>query len=105
MDLSIIIVSWNTRELLRQCLDSVYQFPPDCPFEVCVVDNASEDGSSNTVRERFPQVRLIQNHDNIGFARANNQAIGVCQGEIRSAVEQRHCRSAGSPAQNGWIHE
>ncbi|MFN0071041.1 MAG: glycosyltransferase family 2 protein [Chloroflexota bacterium] len=77
---SIVIVSWNTRDLLAQCLHSL----PDQnigetwrhhSYEVIVVDNASTDGSVELVREEFPWVRLIANHDNAGFARANNQAI------------------------------
>ena len=73
--LSIIIVNWNTRELLAGCLQSVYETAGDLECEVFVVDNASTDGSIQMVRERFPQVRLIQNPRNVGFARANNQAI------------------------------
>lgn len=75
MDLSIIIVSWNTCNLLAQCLDSIYAYPSHYEFEVWVVDNASSDGTVGMVRNRFPQVRLIENHANLGFARANNQAI------------------------------
>ncbi len=78
--LSILIVNWNTRELLARCLSSIYEHPPDAAFEVIVVDNASEDGSPAMVRERFPQARLIENQENVGFARANNQAIRHSQG-------------------------
>jgi len=80
MDLSIIIVNWNTRDLLAQCLQSVYAHPPEGEFEVWVVDNASTDGSAEMVRERFPQARLIRNAENVGFARANNQAIRQSSG-------------------------
>ncbi|MGC8880428.1 MAG: glycosyltransferase family 2 protein [Anaerolineae bacterium] len=80
MDLSIVIVNWNTRDLLAQCLASVYAHPPDCVFDVWVVDNASTDGSAAMVRERFPQVHLIENRENVGFARANNQAIRASTG-------------------------
>jgi N-acetylglucosaminyl-diphospho-decaprenol L-rhamnosyltransferase len=73
--LSIIIVSWNTRELLEGCLTSIYAHPPHGEFEVFVVDNASSDGSAQMVEEHFPPVRLIENSENIGFARANNLAI------------------------------
>ena len=76
--LSIIIVNWNTRDLLAQCLTSLYAdvpFASFAPFETFVVDNASSDGSAAMVRERFPQVHLIENSENVGFARANNQAI------------------------------
>ena len=75
MNLSIIIVSWNTCDLLKGCLTSIYTYPPRGPFEVLVVDNASIDGSAQIVKEHFPYVRLIENHENVGFARANNQAI------------------------------
>ncbi len=82
IDLSIVIISWNTRELLEQCLASIYTHPPSIPFETIVVDNGSRDGSAQAVRQNFPQARLIQNAENVGFARANNQAIEVCQGGL-----------------------
>lgn len=85
--LSIIIVNWNTRDLLANCLQSVVSAPsPPLPLslspsrEVIVVDNASTDGSAAMVRERFPWVQLIENPDNVGFARANNQAINQAIG-------------------------
>jgi GT2 family glycosyltransferase len=79
--LSIIIVSWNTRQLLKNCLDSIRANPPTSPFEIWVVDNASTDESPQMVRECFPQVNLIQNSENVGFARANNQAVQHCTGK------------------------
>lgn len=79
--LSIIIVSWNTASLLENCLASILGNPPTSPFEIWVVDNASSDSSSQMVREKFPQVRLVENHENIGFARANNQAIQQSMGK------------------------
>lgn len=75
MDLSIVIVNWNVRDFLRRCLDSVYAHPCPGRIEVWVVDNASTDGSTQMVRACFPQVKLIENQQNAGFARANNQAI------------------------------
>jgi len=80
MNLSIIIVNWNTRALLARCLESVYETVRDLTFEVFVVDNASSDGSAEMVRARFPQVRLIENRENVGFAAANNQAIPLAAG-------------------------
>ncbi len=76
-DLSIIIVSFNTRRLLQECLNSVYANLAESNLtgEVIVVDNASHDGSAAMVRESFPQARLIANADNRGFAAANNQAL------------------------------
>ena len=79
--ISIIIVSWNTSRLLEDCLASIMANPPTTPFETWVVDNASSDDSLWMVRERFPQVHLIQNRENVGFARANNQAIRQCTGK------------------------
>lgn len=81
MDLSIIIVNWNTRQLLAECLDSIYASPPDRKFEIWVVDNNSKDGSQTMLREMYPRVNLIANSCNPGFARANNQAIGQCTGD------------------------
>jgi GT2 family glycosyltransferase len=74
-ELSIIIVNWNTRDLLRDCLNSVYAETKATPFEVFVVDNASSDSSAEMVKREFPQVRLIENKDNLGIGRGNNQAI------------------------------
>jgi hypothetical protein len=81
MDLSAIIVNRNTRDLLCQCLDSLTQKVGGIKMEVLVVDNGSTDGSVAVVRQKFPGVRLIENPVNMGFARANNQAISVSSGE------------------------
>lgn len=81
--LSVIIVSWNTCKLLEDCLHSVeaeIERIKGVNAEVLVVDNASVDGSPAMVRERFPHVRLLVNAENVGFARANNQAIQQAQG-------------------------
>jgi GT2 family glycosyltransferase len=75
MDVSIIIVNWNTRELLLNCLSSVLATTSGLAIEIFVVDNASQDGSSEAVRREFPGVTIIQNDRNRGFARANNQAL------------------------------
>jgi len=75
VELSIIIVSWNTVDLLDGCLASVMAYPPRREFEVIVVDNASTDGSAEMVRRCYPEVKLIENEKNVGFARANNQGI------------------------------
>lgn len=81
MKLSIIVVSWNTRDILADCLCSVYEHPPTVPFELIVVDNASSDGSADMVRQQFPQARLIASEENLGFAQGNNLAVPLCQGE------------------------
>jgi N-acetylglucosaminyl-diphospho-decaprenol L-rhamnosyltransferase len=82
MNLSIIIVSWNVRELLAKCLQSVYRSLESSTLsaEVWVVDNASADGSPEMVRRRFSQAQLVANSDNIGFAAANNQALRATSG-------------------------
>jgi N-acetylglucosaminyl-diphospho-decaprenol L-rhamnosyltransferase len=79
--LSIIIVSWNTAWFLENCLASILANPPTSPWETWVVDNASTDESPRMVREKFPQVHLVENRENVGFARANNQAIQRCMGK------------------------
>lgn len=81
MDLTIIIVNWNTKNLLQQCLASLEANPPACSSEIIVVDNGSVDGSQAMVQRDFPLVTLIANEENKGFAAANNQAILTSQGE------------------------
>jgi len=80
LDISIVLVSWNTCEILRNCLESVYSNPGHLKVEVFVVDNASDDGSADMVGENYPQVHLIRNTKNVGFAAANNQAIRLAIG-------------------------
>ncbi len=80
IDLSIIIVNWNTSDLLSQCLQSLQSTVREASFEVWVVDNASSDDSVDMVRASFPQAHVIANAENVGFVRANNQAIARCQG-------------------------
>ena len=80
MRLSIVIVNWNTRELILRCLTSIYTHAPDFEFEVWVVDNHSSDDSAANIQTRFPQVHLIENNENLGFATANNQAIREASG-------------------------
>lgn len=78
MDLSIITVSYNTVEWLRRCLASIHSNPPDGFYEIWVVDNASSDGSPEMVSKEFPSAMLLRNTANLGFARANNQALERC---------------------------
>jgi len=79
-DLTITIVSWNTRDLLHECLRSIYNSEVQARFEVHVVDNASRDGSVELVEREFPAVRVIRNPRNVGFARANNQSWLMVRG-------------------------
>ncbi len=80
-DLSIVIVNWNTRDLLRDCLQTVFAGSRRLSLEVFVVDNDSVDGSAEMVQEQFPQVRLFRNNTNVGFAAANNQVLPLCSAE------------------------
>jgi len=79
-DLSIIIVNWNTRDLLRKCLKSIYDNTSKLNFQVFVIDNASRDGSAEMVKKAFPQTYLIRNKENLGFARGNNQGFSRAKG-------------------------
>ncbi|MCD4694573.1 glycosyltransferase family 2 protein [bacterium] len=80
MDLSIIIVSWNVKEKLKNNLEKIFQIKHKIKFELFVVDNNSSDGTVDMIRENFPEVKLIENKKNYGFARANNQAIRGAKG-------------------------
>jgi N-acetylglucosaminyl-diphospho-decaprenol L-rhamnosyltransferase len=74
-DLGIVILNWNTRELLRACLRSVYASRGELTFQVCVVDNASADSSAALVKAEFPQTLLIENPVNSGYAAGNNVGL------------------------------
>lgn len=80
-DLSIVIVNWNTRALLLDCLASVYHTICDLSFEVFVVDNASSDGSVEAVQKEYPEVIIIRNERNLGFGAANNKGLARMQGK------------------------
>lgn len=80
MELSVIIVNWNLEDALKACLESVESSLKDLDHEVIVIDNASSDGSVRMLKDVFPGVRLIENQDNAGFARANNQGIALSRG-------------------------
>ena len=80
LDLTISILSYNTKNLLRDCLNSIYQNAGEYRFEVIVVDNDSKDRSVEMVEKEFSSVRLIRNRENVGFSRANNQAIKKSKG-------------------------
>lgn len=80
MDLSIIIVSWNVKDKLRANLRALLESQTKYQLEILVVDNNSEDGSAEMVAAEFPDVQLIVNNDNLGFAKANNQALKLALG-------------------------
>ena len=81
MKLSIIVVSWNVKEDLGNCLRSIEENKPREEFEIIGVDNASTDGSVETIKKDFPDVKIIANSDNCGFSAANNQAIRIAKGK------------------------
>ncbi|MBZ0286394.1 MAG: glycosyltransferase family 2 protein [Anaerolineae bacterium] len=80
LDLSIIIVNWNTRDLTAKCIADVQTTVKQIAYEIIVVDNHSSDGSQDMLRTQFPDVKLIANPDNVGFARANNQGMKISEG-------------------------
>lgn len=81
MNLSIIIVSYNTRDMTRDCLISIHESNIELEYEIIVIDNHSSDGSVEMIRESFPDVLLIANDENKMFARANNQGVKHAAGE------------------------
>ena len=80
--LSVIIVSWNVRGLLADCLQSLRAAADSCPHECLVIDSASEDGSAAMVAERFPEVCLFASEENVGFVRANNWGLREARGQF-----------------------
>ncbi len=78
--LTIIICSYNTRVLVVDCLQSIYQNPPSLPFEIILVDDASTDGTSEAVRLKFPEVRLLRSEVNRHYTRSNNWALDHARG-------------------------
>lgn len=81
---SIVIVTWNAKDFLKQCLYSIHRETKNLPFEIMVVDNASTDGTSEMVKKEFSEVELIENEKNLGFAKANNMAIRKILDEKKS---------------------
>lgn len=81
MDISIIVVSFNTKDLLLDCLASVFETVKGISFEVWVVDNNSTDGTVEATREKYPTIKIIKNTENLGFAAANNQAFRQMSGD------------------------
>ncbi|MCG2755597.1 MAG: glycosyltransferase family 2 protein [Desulfobacteraceae bacterium] len=81
MDVSIIIVNWNTKKLLLDCIYSIHETVKNISFEIWLVDNASTDGSVEAVKQNYPDVKIIQNKKNLGFAAANNIALERMRGQ------------------------
>lgn len=80
MELSIIVINWNSRDYVAACLRSVFEHAPAIPFEVIVLDSGSFDGCGEMIARDFPQARFIQSTENLGFARANNLAVTQAKG-------------------------
>lgn len=86
IDISVVIVNWNTRDLLLDCVESLFAETRESSLEIIVVDNASRDGSMEALAARFPQTVRIANTENAGFARANNQGLAVARGRYLCLV-------------------
>lgn len=82
MDVSIIIVNYNTKEITLDCISSIYKFTSGSEFEIIIVDNASIDGSQEAIKNTFPNLLLIENEENIGFGSANNIGSKYAKGEF-----------------------
>lgn len=106
MDISVITVSWNVKERLFACIDSVLKGTIGLTAELFVVDNASSDASAEMVAEQFPQVYLIRNEENRGFATANNQALKQAKGEYLLLLNpDMHLEQNTLPIMVQWMAE
>jgi GT2 family glycosyltransferase len=79
--IAVIIISFNVEKLLKECIESVYRETKNARFDIWVIDNHSRDDSVRMLKRDFPQIHLIENADNVGFTRANNQAIRQCRSD------------------------
>lgn len=98
VDVSVVIVNWNTKDLLLKCIRTIYDDQAGIEIEIIVVDNGSTDGSAEAVRENYPEVNVISNGKNLGFAKANNIGIKTAKGKYiclsNSDIEvERNCFS------------
>lgn len=80
--LTIIITCYNTRDIVRDCLNSIYEHPPSEPYETILVDDASTDGTSEMARATFPETRLLRNETNQNYSYSNNRALDVARGQF-----------------------
>ena len=81
MDVSIVIVNYNTEKLIWDCIKSICDNTKDIEYEIIVSDNNSTDNSINSIKEKFPSVKIIQNNENIGFGHANNEGFKLAKGK------------------------
>lgn len=79
--LSIVIVNYNVKEHLAKCLDSIYEHVKEISFEIIIIDNNSNDGSSDLIKQKYPEILVLRNDFNAGFSAANNQGISIARGE------------------------
>jgi GT2 family glycosyltransferase len=86
MDVSFVIVNWNTKDILCQCIESIYKTVVAHSFEIIVVDNNSSDGSQNFIASAFPSVNLIRSAENLGFGRANNVGMEASTGRHLAVI-------------------
>lgn len=101
MDVSIIIVNWNTKDLLRDCLESIYRTLKRINYEIIVVDNASTDGSLEMLAEKYPEVITIANKENRGFGAANNQGFAIMQAKYALLINTDAVLTTGA-AEKLW---
>ena len=81
MKLSVIIVNYNVKYFIEVCLHSILRAAEGIDAEVIVVDNNSKDDSCEMIKKKYPQVKLIENKENLGFSKANNQGVSIAAGE------------------------
>ena len=79
-DVSIVITSYNTRDMLKSCIESIYQSIDAVAYEIICLDDSSDDGSADMVRESFPKAQLVENKDNLGYTKSNNIGIKLARG-------------------------
>lgn len=82
MDVSFIIVNWNTKSLIVQAINSIYKYAKGFTYEIILVDNGSADGSTALVAKKFPKIKLLAQKENLGFAKGNNEGIKIARGEF-----------------------
>jgi N-acetylglucosaminyl-diphospho-decaprenol L-rhamnosyltransferase len=80
-DLSIVIITWKMKNLLKSCLDSIYKYTKGVKFEIILIDNKSDDGTVEMIEKDFPEIRLVKNESNRGVAPARNQGLGLVKGK------------------------
>ena len=100
MEISFVIVNWNTKDLLRGCLDSIAKTVGSLSHEIIVVDNASSDGSADMLAREYPSVRVIANSKNSGFGAANNQGFAVMKGKYALLINTDAVEFGGSGVGN-----